>query len=303
LCEELTAGKCCLGTLHEYIDDVGLSSAALSQAIDYCDAVLEECIVIDGSSSKCDLVLPQGPDPTDNSCIAAWVEANSITGALEYEFQDNQPFITAVTSEDGVPSKEVFALSDWPEIENCTRSGNNCPSFLECFDIAKTAAVSCTSDCTSSFPPDAPPLAPEAVAPPDEEDDNGLSTSVMVGIVFLTIIGAIAALGCCFCFFRSRSRNKGSHEENTALRNQTETLSQKAFTTPRSSANVARSARGSPSVTGNAVNGSKYSARMAAARNASRTTSARSGGRYSSRTIQLKEMNASMRSITGDDAL
>eukprot|EP00958_Prasinococcus_capsulatus_P020524 scaffold2691_cov417-Prasinococcus_capsulatus_cf.AAC.14 len=68
---------------------------------------------------------------------------------------------------------------------------------------------------------------------------------------------------------------------------------------------------------------------MAAARNASRTTSARSGGRYSSRTIQLKvehllarllhdlsfpecgrwllrpssEMNASMRSITGDDAL
>eukprot|EP00958_Prasinococcus_capsulatus_P020525 scaffold2691_cov417-Prasinococcus_capsulatus_cf.AAC.15 len=44
-----------------------------------CDPV-EECIVIDGSSSKCDLVLPQGPDPTDNSCIAAWVEANSITG-------------------------------------------------------------------------------------------------------------------------------------------------------------------------------------------------------------------------------
>lgn len=309
-CDDLSASQCCVATLKEYISDIdNAGSETLSSAITTCGLDLGECKVVDDSSIKCDLPVPSGPDPSDNSCMAAWVDSDSLAENFKYEFIGSQPFLTLEVESDSEQTdlsvNKVFTLDDWPSIKNCTKSSGKCPDFQSCFDFQEEQAVDCDNGCVSfaDIPSDdLDPTGPDEPSPTD--DDSGLSTAAMVGIASVAIIGAIVVLGCCFCYCKSRKVRKGSSEEKAGLRNQGETLSQKAFATPAASASRSPSSARTRSVStnGNGSNSTKYSARMAAARNASRTTSARSG-RYSSRTIQLKEMNASMRSITGEDAL
>ena len=37
--------------------------------------------MVDTTSEPCEISTPEGPDPSDNSCIAAWVEADSLGGS------------------------------------------------------------------------------------------------------------------------------------------------------------------------------------------------------------------------------